>query len=70
MYKALKCTDALTVKDALDCDEIMNLVRTGITNFFTALQEESKFHPDNPTSSIYNTTGTPPPPLIEVTPDS
>ena len=33
-YKALKCTGALTVQEALDQDNVMNLVTTGITNAF------------------------------------
>ena len=57
-YKALKRTGALTVQEALDRDDVMNLVTTGITNAFQTLQEETSASLDNP------------PPLLDHSTDS
>ena len=58
LYKALKQIDALTVQEALDRDDVMNLVTTSITNAFQTLLDEAASLPDNP------------PPLLDHSPES
>ena len=58
-YKALKRTGALTVQEALDRDDVMNLVNTGISNAFQNIQDElTPFQDTNP------------PPLMDLTSES
>ena len=67
-YKAIKCTSALTVQEALKRDNVMNLVTTVITNVFDKLQGDVNSIPDNPTSSMYDSNT--PPQLFEPTSDA
>ena len=63
-YKALKRTGALTVQEALDREDVMNLVSTGISRAFQHIQDEINFVQDNPppitetisNSSVMNST--------------
>ena len=57
-YKALKRTGALTVQDALDRDDVMNLVTTGISHAFQSFQDDINPVPDTP------------PPLMETSPET
>ena len=57
-YNAPKCTGALTVQEALDCDNVMNLATTGILNAFQTMQDDI--------NSVQDT----PPPLMNPTPES
>ena len=65
-YKVLKHTGALTVHEAIDRDEVMNLVTTVITKAFSSLQEDTTSMSDN--QSTYDSI--PPPPLMDTTPEA
>ena len=57
-YRALKRTGALIVQEALDRDNVMNFVTTGILNAFQTMQDEI--------NSVQDT----PHPLMDPTPES